>query len=408
MNFGLFIARKLIVGDKTDTHKVANPVIGISVLAITLGISVMIISFSVLTGFQQQITDKVIGFGAHIQISPYDNNNSFQTRPVERNPDFYKFIKELPQVKNIQVFATKGGIIKTQDAIGGIVLKGVANDYDWSYFETKLNAGNVLQIDDTIKNEGIVISQQTSDKLSLQLNDKVLIYFIEQPVRVRKFVVKGIYYTGLEDFDTKFAFVDIKQVQKLNDWNTNQVAGFEVTLKDFKNIDQELPKIAEQVSIDFAVTSIKELYSQLFDWLNLQDINVVVIMVMMVVVGLINMITAILILILERTNMIGILKSLGASNWSLRKIFLTHAAYLIARGILFGNIIGIGFCLLQQEFGFIKLDQSSYYMSQVPIDLSLSSVLMINVGTALVCTISLILPTVIVTRISPVKAIKFS
>jgi lipoprotein-releasing system permease protein len=408
MNLDLFIAKRIIFNRDLSFGKMSRPVIRISVLAIALGIAVMIISVSVLTGFQKQITEKVIGFGAHIQITPYDNNSSLQTPPVSRNQPFYASLNSVPGVKHVQVFATKGGIIKTPSDIGGIVLKGVDSDYDWSYFSSKIVAGNIFSASDTGKKNNIIISRQTANKLKFNVGDNLIMYFIQQPPRVRKFTVCGIYQTGLEDFDTKFGFVDIRHIQKLNDWDSTQVAGFEVLVNNFEDLDQVAQEVANNVDYSFSVQTIKQLYSQLFDWLNLQDVNVIVILVMMVTVGLINMITALLILILERTNMIGILKALGASNWSLRKIFLANALYLIFRGLLFGNIFGIGLCILQQHYGLIKLDQSSYYVSQVPININYLYILLLNAGTALVCVCFLVVPSYLITKITPIKAIRFS
>lgn len=386
----------------------SKPIVNIAVWAIALGVAVMIISVAVLTGFQKQITEKVIGFGGHIQITDFNTNNSFEPNPIDEKKVKLNEVNKIPGVKHSQVFATKAGIIKTNEAIEGVVLKGIDKNYDLSFFSKNMQSGKVISFADSGKSNDILISKKLADKLKFKAGDNLLMYFIQQPPRMRKFTVCGIYESGLEDFDDKYVLCDIQHIQKLNDWKPDQIGGVEVSVTNFKDLNVVGERVYNKIGYDLDSKTIREVYPQLFDWLDLQNINVIVILVMMVAVGAINMITALLILILERTNMIGLLKALGSNNLSLRKIFLYQAMYLIGKGLLWGNSIGIGLCLLQLKFGFAHLDQASYYVSLVPIQLDWMYIFLLNAGTLVICSLILILPSYLVTRISPVKAIRFS
>lgn len=368
----------------------------------------MIISVSVLHGFQKEIREKVTGFAAHIQISNYEQNNSFEVSPVSKQQSFLKELNANPNVAHTQVFALKAGIIKSESQIEGIVLKGVGEDFDWSFFTDKITEGKSFKVKEGQRNDSILISRKLAKKLELNVNDNATLYFIQQPPRVRKFVIAGIYETGLEDFDNRYLLADLSHIQKLNDWDSTQVAGFEIFLKDFEKVDETGAEVYESVGYQLNARTVKELYPQIFDWLNLTNMNVQVILILMIIVAVINMSTALLILILERTNFIGTLKALGASNWTIRKIFLYHAGYLISRGLLFGNLFGIGLCLFQQKTGFFKLDQESYYMPVVPVDIDVTNIVILNICTLLICLLVMVLPSFLVTRISPVKAIRFA
>jgi lipoprotein-releasing system permease protein len=408
LNTELFIARKILFEKNGEGSSQSRPIVNIAVWAIALGVAVMIISIAVLTGFQKQITEKVIGFGGSIQITDFNNNNSLEPNPIDISKVKLTEIKRLPGVAHVQVFATKAGIIKTDEAIEGVVLKGITKEYDLSFFKRNLNSGNVLAFPDSGKSNDLVISQKIADKLKFKVGDKLLMYFIQQPPRMRKFNVSGIYETGLEDFDDKYVLCDLQQIQKLNDWAPTQIGGAEVSVTHFNDLAKVGEAVYSEIGYDLNSKTIREIYPQLFDWLDLQNINVIVILIMMIAVGAINMVTALLILILERTRMIGMLKALGSSNGSLRKIFLYQAVFLIGKGLLWGNLIGISLCVLQLKFGFVHLDQASYYVSRVPIHLDWTYLVVLNAGTLLVCTLILLLPSYLVTRISPVKAIRFS
>jgi len=369
----------------------------------------MIISVAIVTGFQQQIREKVIGFGSHIQVSKYSSNLSYEPEPIRKDEEVRELLKGIEGVNHIQVYGLKAGILKTDDQIQGVVLKGVSNDYNWSFFNDKIVDGVLFTLSDTAKSNSIMISRVLADKLEVGTNDEIRMYFIiDNKTRGRKFIISGIYETGLEDFDNTYIFGDIGHIQKLNGWNSDQVTGFELLIDDFNDIDRIGEEVYMNIDYNLDAQTIKQLYPQMFDWLELQDMNVVIILILMVVVAGITMISTLLILILERTNMIGILKALGAKNWSIRKVFLFNAAYLIGIGLFWGNIIGIGLCLIQKYFGVIKLPQESYYVAVVPININIFDISILNLGTLIVCSLMLLIPSYIITRISPVRAIRFN
>jgi lipoprotein-releasing system permease protein len=405
MNTELFIARRLVKG---GPGSFSAPVIRIAIISIVIGIAVMIVSVAIVTGFQKQIQDKIVGFGSHIQIAKYDSNNSFEFEPISGNQALYQSIKQTKGIKNIQVFATKAGIIKTDDQIQGVVFKGIGPDFDWSFFNDKLVSGNPFLTVDTIPSNSVIISQNLADLLKIKTGDPLRMYFIiDNMARARRFNVSGIYNTGLAEFDLKFIFGDIRQIQKLNGWNENMVSGFDVYINNFDELDKLGKVVYKEAGYDLNARTIRELYPQMFDWLEWQDMNVIIILILMVLVSGMAMISTLLILILERTNMIGVLKALGARNVSIRRIFLYNAAYIIGKGLLYGNIVGISICMLQSYFGIIRLPQESYFMSVVPINLDVIHIIILNVSTLIVCTLMLLLPSFVVTRISPVKAIRF-
>jgi lipoprotein-releasing system permease protein len=382
--------------------------VNIAVSSIVISLSFMIIAVAVVTGFKKQIRDKVIGFSGHIQISNFDLNTSYETSPLAIDKVDKKAILNIPNVKHLQIFATKAGIVKTKDQIEGVVLKGVGKDYDWTFFKEKIQEGRILELNDTAKSNEVIISRTLASRLKLNVGDPFVMYFIQQPPRMRKFNIVGIYQTGLEELDKTFILGDIAHVQKLNDWEENQVSGFEVMLHDSDKLEETEELIFDEVDLDINVKSIRELMPQIFDWLDLQDMNEIIILVLMLMVATINMITALLILILEKTRMIGLLKALGMNNNSIQLIFLNKAAFLIGKGLLFGNILGLGLCFIQLKFGIFTLDESSYYLKFVPVNLSLVSIILLNIGTFAVCMLMLLIPARIISKISPVKAIRFS
>jgi len=405
MNMERFIARRMITG---GPGSFSAPVIRIAILSVAIGLAVMIVSVAIVTGFQKQIRDKIVGFGSHIQIAKFDSNNSFEFSPINRNQTFLKTLSETKGIRNIQVFATKAGIIKTDEQIQGVVFKGVGNDFDWSFFNDKLVEGKTFRTDDTLASQSVVISKNLADLLKIKVGDPLRMYFIiENLPRARRFQVSGIYSTGLAEFDLKFIFGDIRQIQKLNGWGKDSVSGFDVYINDFAQLDKMGKLVYNSVGYELNAKTISELYPQMFDWLDLQDMNVVIILILMVLVSGMAMISTLLILILERTNMIGVLKALGAQNTGIRRIFIYNAAYIIGKGMFFGNLAGIVICLLQKYFSIVSLPQESYFMSVVPINLDIFHILLLNIGTVLACTLMLILPSYVVTRISPVKAIRF-
>ncbi len=369
----------------------------------------MIVAVSILTGFQKEVRSKVVGFSSHIQISKFDSNNSYEAFPISSKKPFDP--DTIEGVEHIQVFANKAGIVKTDEQIQGIVLKGIGSDYDWSFFTDKIIKGTNFEISDSVVSNDVLISKTLADLLKLEIGDPVRIYFIssdQSGTRGRKLNISGIYETGLAEFDELFIIGDIKHVQKLNRWDKNQIGGFEVMVKDFSRTDSLTAYVRQEAGIASNAHSIKEIYPRIFDWLKLQDKNVEVILVLVILVASITMISTLFILILERTNMIGILKALGTKNISIRKIFLYNAAYIIGVGLLWGNLIGIGLCLLQQYTGMLTLDQESYYMTVVPINLNTGYIILLNIGSLLINVLFLIIPSYIITKITPLKAIRFS
>lgn len=406
MNFAFFISKRIVTSK--DSENFSGTAVKIAILSIALGLAVMIISVAIVTGFQKQISDKVIGFGSHIRISKFDENASFESKPIEKNQPFYPSFFNCPDIRNVQVYATKAGIVVTNKEIQGVVLKGVGSDYDWTFFKNNIIAGKPLTIKDSGKVNDVLISKILAAQLKLNLNDNLSMYFIQDPPRMRKFKIVGIYETGLEEFDKMYVICDIAHIQKLNDWKNNQIAGFEILINNFNKLDAIGKYVYNNIDYSLNAQTIKQLHPQIFDWLELQDMNVIIIIALMILVAAMNMISTILILILERTNMIGILKAIGSSNWNIRKIFLYNAAYLISKGLLWGNIAGIILCLLQQYTGLITLPQESYFVSVVPINFSVLHILIINAGTFVISILMLLLPSYIIAKISPVKSIRFN
>ncbi len=405
MNTPLFIASRM--GSSGFGKSFTGLIKKIAILSIALGLAVMIVSMAVVTGFQGEIRDKVIGFGGHIQISNYDYNISYEAQPISKNQDFLQEAINIEGLRHIQVFATKPGIIKTDEDIHGVILKGIGPDFDWSFFDDKIVKGSKIALNDSLRSDAVILSALVASRMQLDLNDDVFMYFIQDPPRIRRFSLAGIYETGLEELDKVFVIGDLRHIQRLNDWEADQVGGFEVLVSDFDAIFNVQEQIYDILPYHLDAKSIRNLYPQIFDWLNLLDMNVYVIIALMILVAGINMITTLLISVLDKTNAIGILKAMGGSNTLIRKIFLYHAGMLISRGLLLGNIAGILLCLMQAQFGFIKLSPESYYVSEVPINLSLSHILLLNAGTFLVSIAMLIIPSYIIARISPIKAMIF-
>ena len=413
MNIELHIAKRLVRADERKKN-ISGPIVTIAIAGIALGLAVMIMSASIVTGFKREIRNKVIGFGSHIQIVNLDSNISFETAPVSRYQSFLPELEEIPEVRHIQPFATKAGIIRTREDIQGVMLKGIDGSFDWSFFEQNMIEGARINIPDTVTSNEAVISGTIASLLRLNVGDDFAMYFVQDPPRARRFTVSGIYDTGLEELDKIFVLADIRHIQRLNDWDEDQVSGFEILLKDYDNLDRVTEKVIELAGYTFTqdmsrlrVVSIRDKYPQFFDWLELLDMNVWVILTLMVLVAGFNMVSGLLILILERTGMIGILKAMGLENSRLRKIFLYQSAFLIARGLFWGNLIGIGLALIQQQTGILKLDQASYFISTVPVNLRISHLLLLNAGTMIITVAMLIIPSYIIGRIDPDKTIRF-
>jgi len=410
LNYELFIARR-IIASKEHKNSVSSPIIKISILAIAIGIIVMLFSVATGVGLQKKIKEKISGFNGDIQISHYDGNNSKVTvSPILKDQDFYPEFTSVPNVKKVQAYATKAGIIRTPNEFEGIILKGVDEDYDWSFFAEYIQSGEPPKLTGKVSNE-VLISAKTAARLSLKKGDEFHMFFVkDDPNKApnsRKFTVSGIFDSGFEEFDEAFIIGDIRHIQRINKWNANEVGGFELFIHDFDLLKETGFEVYEQIDPSLNAYTIEEKFPSIFEWLRLFDTNIVVIIGIMILIAGINMITALLVLILERTQMIGILKALGNNNWSIRKIFLYNAAFLIGKGLLWGNLIGIGLLMLQKYTGLIALDPETYYVNQAPVYISIPALVWINLGTLSLCILMLIVPSIIVSKISPVKAIKF-
>lgn len=411
MNFELFIAKRIIAG-KEHKSSISSPIIKIATIAITLGIAIMLIAVSIASGFQKKIRDKMTGFKGHIQIVNYDNNNSeISTVPIDKNQDFYPEFKNIEGIKNVQVFANVGGIIRTPTDFEGIVFKGVSSDYDFSFFKEYLKEGRLPNFNQR-RNKEILISESIANRLNFRLNDTIETLFSSEKSKLkhkrRKPVIVGIYNTGLEEFDKSMLIGDIREVQRINSWSDSQIGGFEVLIDDFDELKEKGDEVYRNVGVTLNSTTIVGSNPIIFDWIKLFDNNVRFIIAIMILIAGINMITALLVLILERVKMIGILKALGSVNWSIRKIFLYNAFYLILKGLFWGNIIGITLLLIQKYFKPIGLDPETYHVSSVPVEISFWVILLLNIGTLILCFFMLIIPSFIVTKIHPSKSIRFA
>lgn len=406
MNTSLFIAKRLY-NAKENNNNYTRPIIRIAILAIALSVAVMILSVFILSGFKSNISNKVFGFGGHINISKFSYNQSYENDPINFNSEMLTEIELMDFVDNVQTYATKAGVIKKNNEILGVVLKGVDQRYNWNFFNENLISGNVPLFNDSITENTILISKNISNKMKLNVGDEMIMYFMEKPVRVRKFIISGIYKTGLSEFDDITVIGDLKHIQKLNNWNLNQIGGYEISINNFKNIEIYTSLIDESIDYDLKALSINDKYPQIFDWLRLQDFNVLIILILMLIVGGVNMITSLLIIILEKSRLIGMLKAIGASDWNIRHIFIYNSLQIILGGLFWGNLIAVSLSLLQIRFNFLKLDEAIYFMDFVPINIELFSLFLINLGTIIICYLILVIPSAVIAKISPAKSIKF-
>ncbi|HMX40086.1 MAG TPA: FtsX-like permease family protein [Saprospiraceae bacterium] len=434
MHLPFFIARRLAFSGGKNFSRV---VIRIAIAAVSLSVAVMIASTALIAGFKSEISRKIFEFWGHLHISDVSFTLSFEPKPISLNQPFYPSLEQLrtlpptevtrqtnwlghtrshiematPRggVKHIQVFAHKPGIIRTKTEMEGILLKGVGQDFDWANLRPYLLEGSPISHPDSAPSRDIIISRQTADRLQVGVGDKFIVYFVKQGEQLKRlFQVCGIYKTGLEEYDRKFALCDLRQVQQLLGWQADEVAGFEVWLDDIRDIDLYNEHIYNEVlPPELLSTSIRDKFPAIFEWLQLQDYNEIVILSLMLAVAIVNMITALLVLVLERSTMIGVLKALGEANSRVRQIFLYYAAVITTTGMFFGNLIGLGFCWLQDRFRLIRLNEADYYLSYAPVKINWLTVLGINVGTLVITLIFLLLPSLAVTKIEPVRAIRF-
>jgi len=412
LNLEYFIAKRLIKG-KEHKNSISAPIIKIAITAIALGVIMMLIAIATGVGLKHKIREKVAVFNGHIQISNFDNNTSdVSVSPVSLEQDFYPEFKNIRGVSHVQAVASKGGMIRTEETFEGIIAKGVGKDYSWNLFEDFLIEGELPDYSGE-RNDNVLISRLMANRLRLKNGDSFFAFFLKEnnPSKnpnQRKFTITGIFDSGFEEFDSVYIFTDIRHIQQMNKWTNDQIGNFEVFLDSFDDIDEKTNQIYGATLSNLDTQNIKTKYQQIFQWIGLFDFNIALIIGIMIVVGGINMITALLVLILERTQMIGIFKALGASNWSVRKVFLYNAAYLIGVGLFWGNLISLGILLLQQQFKLFKFpNPKEYYIEYVPVHIDLSTVLLLNLGVMVLCLLMLLIPSYIITKITPVKAIKF-
>ena len=410
MNLEFFIAKRLIK-HKGYKGSISAPIIKIAIFAISIGVVMMLIAIATGLGLQHKIREKIAAFNGHIQIFNYDNNISdVSVNPISINQEFYPEFNQIEGISHIQAVATKGGIIRTEKTFEGIIAKGVGADYDWQFFQDFLIAGRLPNYS-TKRNEEILISAYLANRLHLEIGDTFWSFFLKENAKHMphqlKLQIVGIYDSGFREFDSNYIFIDIRHIQRMNKWEADEIGSFEVFVTDFDKIQQKEREIYGTILSELDSQTIVEKYFVIFEWLSLFDFNIAIIIGIMILVGGINMITALLVLILERTQMIGLLKALGSSDRSIRKIFIYNAVYLITVGLFWGNIIGLGFLFIQNKIGIIPLDPNTYYVSQAPVHIGLIHIIILNIGVLFLCVLMLLIPSYIITKVTPVKAIKF-
>ena len=409
LNLEYFIAKRLIAA-KSYKSSISSPIIKIAITAIAIGIIMMIMAVATGVGLQDKIREKVSAFNGHIIISNFDDNQSqVTTEPIFINQSFYPKFKNVEGISHVQAVASKAGIIRTEKAFEGIIYKGVGKDYNFTNLEEYLVDGKIPNLKSELNTE-VLISEYLAKRLHLKIGDKFLTFFMKENGKLpnkRNFLITGIFNSGFQEFHATYIIGDIRHVQLINKWNSTDVGAFEVFVDDFSKIKEKGDDVYKEIPPTYNSITIEEKFYSIFEWLKLFDFNILVILVVMIVVATINMVVALLVLILERTQMIGILKAMGANNWNVRKIFLYNAFYLIARGLFWGNLIAISLLLIQKIFGVIQLNPENYYVNEAPVSINLFHIALLNVGTVFVCLLVLLIPSYIITKISPVKAIRF-
>ncbi|HLT32357.1 MAG TPA: FtsX-like permease family protein [Aquaticitalea sp.] len=410
LNYEFFIAKR-IIGNKAYKSSVSAPIIKIGIAAIAIGIIVMLIAIATGFGLQKKIRDKVVAFNGHVAISNFDSNVSDESDvPISIQQDFYPKFTSVDGVRHIQAVATKFGVVRTETDFEGIILKGVGGDYDWRYFQEFLVEGRLPDFSND-ENNDVLISQYFANRLGFEVGETFQTVFGKEDINqipfIRTFDIVGIYNSGFQELDEKFIIGDLRHIRRMNKWKADEVGNFEVFIHDFSEIEQKGLEIYREIPSKLNAQTVVQKYYSIFEWINIFDNNTYGIIGIMILVAGINMITALLVLILERTQMIGILKALGSSNWSIRKVFLYNATYLIGLGLFWGNLIGIGLLMAQKYLKLIPLDPTVYYVTEAPVYISFDYILLLNIGTFIICLLMLLIPSVIVAKISPVKAIRF-
>lgn len=412
-SLSLFLARR-IYRDTDGGKQVSRPAVLIAMTGIAIGLAVMLIAVAVVIGFKSEVRNKVIGFGSHIRISNFDAVRSYETHPVVVNDSMMAALNADPQVKHVQRYSTKPGIIKTDEAFQGMVLKGVGPEFDASFFRDHLVEGEIPVFSDSVSTNQVVLSKAIADKLKLKVGDKIYTYYIQKDVRARRLTVKGIYQTNFSEYDNLFLLTDLYTVNRLNNWEAGQVSGAELQVRDYDKLEETTYRIAidtdnkkDAAGGTYYVQNIVQMNPQIFAWLDLLDLNVWVILILMIGVAGFTMISGLLIIIIERTQMIGILKALGANNLTIRKVFLWFSVFLIGKGMLWGNAIGVTFCLLQSHFNIFKLNPETYYVDTVPVSVNIWIFLLINAGTLLTSVLMLLGPSYLITKINPASSMRY-
>lgn len=414
MNFPLFIAKRIYTDNK-EKRQVSKPVIRIATAGVAIGLAVMIISVCVVLGFKHTIRDKVVGFGSHIQVADFLTLQSSEQYPIQMDDSMMNVLKKIEGVKHVQRYAYKQGILKTDNDFLGVLIKGVGPEFDSTFIHQNMIEGSLPHFSDEGSSNKLVISKTIANQLKLKINQKIFGYFIDhQGVRARRYTIAGIYQTNLSQYDKVICMTDLYSVVKLNGWETDQASGAELTVNDFNHVNEVEDQVINQVNrtVDkygetYSSQTIKELNPAIFSWLDLLDLNVWIILTLMTAVAGVTMISGLLIIILERTNMIGVLKAMGARNKTIRRTFLWFAIFIIGRGLLWGNILGIGLLLIQKYTSLVKLDPATYYVSTVPIEFNIPLIILINIATMLICVLVLIAPSYLISHIHPVKAIRY-
>ncbi|UKT62411.1 ABC transporter permease [Pedobacter mucosus] len=405
MNFEYFIAGRIAIKSERTFSKL---IVRIAIAGVMLSLAVMILSIAIIKGFKTEIQDKVRGYLGDVQITRYDLNNSFEHSPFTLDQETANLLKSNPNIKYFYPFATKPAILSANNEIEGINFKGVDKTYNWDYIKQHIISGTIIDFSDsTAAMQELLISNYTANRLKLKTGDDFIMYFVQNQLRPRKFKIVGVYDIGVEDIDKGFVLGNLNIVKRLNNWKPNEIGGVEIKIKDFSKLRIISDDIFEKIPRNLRSYSIEENFPNIFTWLSLLDVNTRVLLILMLIVGVINMVTALLIMILERTNMIGMLKAFGATNFSIMKIFLYNAAYLIGIGLLLGNILGLGLGFFQQATHIFKLNQTSYFLAYAPIEIHFVDVLLLNAVTVVVCLTVLIIPSLLISKVSPVKAIRF-
>jgi lipoprotein-releasing system permease protein len=414
MNFPLFIAKKIYT-DQGDKRKVSKPAIRIATIGVAIGLAVMIVSVCVVLGFKHTIRDKVIGFGSHIQVADYMTMQDGESYPIQMGDSMLNVLKKIPGVKHVQRYAIKQGILKTNSDFLGVMMKGVGPEYDTTFIHQNMIEGQIPHFSDQASHNKILVSKSMCDQLKLKLGDKIFAYFIDNDgVRVRRFTIAGIYQTNLSQYDKITCFTDLYTTVKLNGWEPDQATGAEMTVNDLNKIDQvedivvnSVNRTVDKYGETYTSKTIREMNPQIFSWLDLLDLNVWIILALMIAVAGVTMISGLLIIILERTTMIGILKALGAHNKTIRHTFLWFAVFVIGKGLLLGNAIGFLIIMLQKYTGLVKLDPTTYYVKTVPIEINIPVILFLNIITLIISILVLIVPSYLISHIHPAKSMRY-